>query len=85
MRQEIRDRLAEKIPLVPSAVSVQHPIPVNPISTDPRCWLTLMTPTGEARIQVPENVAYNFRARYGKAPGFEKWFMDRVRDLLTAS
>lgn len=94
MRAEIRERLAEKItPNVPKPELGDlldqiegHSAPVSfPVPPDTRCWLLLTTPTGEARIQIPENVACNYRARYGKAPNFEPWLLARIRDLLNAS
>lgn len=103
MRQEIRERLADKIPLstVPAKretlqeglgsftvklADVLEQPKISPVPlTDGRSWLMLSTPTGEARISIPENVTCTYRARYGKAPGFERYFMDRIRDLLNAS
>ncbi len=86
MRAEIRDRLAEKVPLAVIAQPQLIPVVETPtLTVDNRCYLKLRTPQGEFEITVPENVAYSYKARYGRAPGFPKWFLERVRDLLNAS
>lgn len=89
MRAEIRDRLAEKIPLSPAKLegsvltgTLQTQVP---LTVDNRVYMRLRGPEGEFEMQIPENVAHNYKSRYGKAPGFNAWFAARIRDLLNAS
>lgn len=90
MRAEIRERLSEKIPLSPSQPTLNklladvsdHAEKLAVPAPDNRCWLKLTTPKGEEVMFIPDNVTFKFRSRYGKAPGFEKWFLDRIREAL---